>query len=271
VSSPRAQPDSRKRFNLPRGTWVGGVIVVLLVLLFAVSSGWSGTLLAIALVGVFTGFYAALSGRRSWALIASRKIGAAIVVLCFVVLFVGAGIAPHPKVVDESSAQTNSAKPQPARTAPAPSSTPTPTPAPIVVGDASSQAAAAAQATLVSEGFAVQMVDTDGTAVSDPSGLIVVDEVPPAGSSESPGSSIVLTLGQPSIAPAPAPAPAPAAPVPAAPAPVVPASPAGPLVTPGAFCPDADQGEIGHSSTGKTYTCGGHGADANGHLHWNTD
>ncbi|WP_254629852.1 G5 domain-containing protein [Curtobacterium sp. Csp2] len=72
------------------------------------------------------------------------------------------------------------------------------------------------------------------------------------------------------VAPAPAPAPAaPAQQAPAAPAPVQQA-PAPGVITPGAFCADAQNGAVAQSSTGKSYRCGGKGPDANGHLHWNT-
>jgi hypothetical protein len=64
------------------------------------------------------------------------------------------------------------------------------------------------------------------------------------------------------------PAPKKAAPKKAAPKKSAPSSHL--LVVPGAFCPNADKGVVGHSSKGKSYKCGGHGADANGHLHWNT-
>lgn len=72
------------------------------------------------------------------------------------------------------------------------------------------------------------------------------------------------------VAPAPAPvAPAPAQQAPAAPAPAQQAPAAG-VITPGAFCADAQNGAVAQSSTGKSYRCGGKGPDANGHLHWNT-
>ncbi|GAA3888007.1 hypothetical protein GCM10022381_32420 [Leifsonia kafniensis] len=67
---------------------------------------------------------------------------------------------------------------------------------------------------------------------------------------------------EPAPAPAPEPAPAPApepAPAPA-PAPAV-------NVHPGGFC--SNPGETGVADNGRTYTCGGKGADANGKFHWN--
>ncbi|WP_083881970.1 G5 domain-containing protein [Curtobacterium sp. B8] len=58
------------------------------------------------------------------------------------------------------------------------------------------------------------------------------------------------------------------APAPAAQEPSVPQGHA--LITPGAFCADAENGVVAQAANGRSYTCGGHGPDANGHLHWNT-
>jgi hypothetical protein len=62
--------------------------------------------------------------------------------------------------------------------------------------------------------------------------------------------------------PAPAPEPEPAAEPEPAPAP----APAG-NVNPGGFC--SSPGETGVADNGRTYTCGGKGADKNGRYHWN--
>ncbi|MFH5878206.1 hypothetical protein [Arthrobacter sp. NA-172] len=40
-------------------------------------------------------------------------------------------------------------------------------------------------------------------------------------------------------------------------------------IIPGAFCPNADVGMQGVAANGRTYICGGKGADKNGHYHWN--
>jgi hypothetical protein len=42
------------------------------------------------------------------------------------------------------------------------------------------------------------------------------------------------------------------------------------LITPGAFCADAQDGAVAQAANGRSYQCGGKGPDANGHLHWNT-
>lgn len=116
-------------------------------------------------------------------------------------------------------------------------------------------------------------------------------------SSPSPEAPTTAAAAPPSatpvaVVPAPA-APAPAAPAPAvqapavqAPAPVVPAAPVAPAdpgpaaqppaapntvqgIIPGAFCPNADVGMQGIAANGRSYVCGGKGADKNGHYHWN--
>lgn len=67
----------------------------------------------------------------------------------------------------------------------------------------------------------------------------------------------VTTIGT-YVAPPPAPAPAPE-----------PSQPDLGLITPGAFCADAQNGAVAQAANGRSYQCGGKGADANGHLHWN--
>ncbi|RII90922.1 hypothetical protein DZF98_10690, partial [Clavibacter californiensis] len=69
-------------------------------------------------------------------------------------------------------------------------------------------------------------------------------------------------------APAPAPvAPAPA-PAPAAPAPE-PAQQTG-LIGPGTYCSPSQVGQVAQAANGRSYKCGGKGADRNGDFHWNT-
>lgn len=71
------------------------------------------------------------------------------------------------------------------------------------------------------------------------------------------------------VAPAPAAAPAvQPAPVAAPPAAAPAAQPT--TIVPGAFCPDAQVGAVQQAANGRSYQCGGKGADANGHFHWNT-
>ncbi|WP_193750461.1 G5 domain-containing protein [Curtobacterium luteum] len=65
----------------------------------------------------------------------------------------------------------------------------------------------------------------------------------------------VTTIGT-YVAPAPAPAPK------------VPEQHS--FITPGAYCASAESGVVAQAANGRSYQCGGHGADANGRLHWNT-
>ncbi|MCU1526292.1 MAG: hypothetical protein JWP75_55 [Frondihabitans sp.] len=41
-------------------------------------------------------------------------------------------------------------------------------------------------------------------------------------------------------------------------------------ITPGAYCAAADVGQVAQAANGRSYKCGGKGADANGDYHWNT-
>lgn len=84
-----------------------------------------------------------------------------------------------------------------------------------------------------------------------------------------------VTVAPPASSPAPVPKPAPKpAPAPAPkpapkPAPAPPPKAVSPII-PGAFCANADRGKTGIAANGKAYVCGGKGADANGHYHWNS-
>lgn len=138
---------------------------------------------------------------------------------------------------------------------------------------------------------------------SDLTGWVVVSESPAPGTSVTSSQTIHLVLAPapltatpsptarttptstptatpspvPSTPSAPAPPAAPAQPAaPAAPAqPAAPAPPPAPApatepIIPGAFCSDSQVGQVAQAANGKSYRCGGKGADASGHYHWNT-
>lgn len=65
-------------------------------------------------------------------------------------------------------------------------------------------------------------------------------------------------------------APAPPAPTPAPAPDPAPEGQAPGLITPGAFCSDAQNGAVAQAANGRSYQCGGKGPDSNGHLHWNS-
>jgi len=96
-------------------------------------------------------------------------------------------------------------------------------------------------------------VETDRVAVHKEITRAAVTEVTAVGSYVAPPAPVE----QAPAAPAPAPAPAEQA-------------PAQGLITPGAFCADAQNGTVGQAANGRSYRCGGKGPDGNGHLHWNT-
>ncbi len=150
----------------------------------------------------------------------------------------------------------------------------------------------------------VAITTEDGSdAPSDLTGWVVVDESPRPGSTVDASQTIHLVVALPhapaqssspsappvvpvpAATPTPTPAPPPAQPL-VQPAPAQPAAPAAPAapappppppapapvsgaIMPGAFCSDAQVGQVGVAANGRSYTCGGHGADANGHYHWN--
>ncbi len=96
-------------------------------------------------------------------------------------------------------------------------------------------------------------VETDRSQVSRTVTKAPVTEVTAVGSYVAP------------VPAAPAPAPAPADPAPEEQAPAQSQD----FITPGAFCADAQAGVVAQAANGNSYTCGGKGPDANGHLHWN--
>lgn len=216
------------------------------------------------------------------------KAKASVVVAIAAVIWVG-GVSTAGAVVGAAvtSASQDTAAPRAVAdvaTTPTPSATPTPTPTPTPVVEVSEVSKdfpihfrkttiddptlAKGQTRLQTAGVdgvltrtyrvtTTDGVETDRVQVSRTVSTAPVPEVTAVGSYVEP-------------APAPAaPAPAPAAPAPA-PAPVEQApAPSQDFITPGAFCADAQAGVVAQAANGNSYTCGGKGPDANGHLHWN--
>lgn len=264
----------------PRGwrptlsTWLLGS-AVLIVLIASVSTGGVGGLLIwLGLVGLGTMLYVAVSKRPSWAgLPRSRAFGAVGAAAALVVLLVGSGVygATHPASSSAPSvaSATNAVHASSAASTPRPSSTR------IAFADLTGDAGPDVQTQLAQSGYRVVFETADGSAVTpDLGGMSVVSQDPPAGTPLAAGATVHVVLAPtatPSPTPAPVVVPAPAAPPAPPPAPVqkAPAPPAASAVSPGAFCPNAQMGQSGVAANGRTYICGGKGADANGHYHWN--
>ncbi|WP_233550138.1 PASTA domain-containing protein [Clavibacter lycopersici] len=273
----------------PAATWIVATVAALVILLSSAGGGYRGMFVSLGLVALAAALYTVVFGRRGFVpALTSRPRGTATAVGAVLLLIIGAalpagasGSAPAPALAAATSAS------------PSPTPTPTASPTPVVhvVEDVSAKSATDARTLLREAGYVVQYVLESGVVPSVTDGMTVKSQSPVAGSRVDTGSTVTLTLlapaptptPEPTVAPTVAPAPVqqPAAPAPA-PAPVAPApapAPAAPapepaqqtgLIIPGAFCSNADIGNVAQAANGRSYKCGGKGPDANGKNHWNT-
>jgi Protein of unknown function (DUF1524)/Protein of unknown function (DUF2510) len=86
-------------------TWIVGAVVLVFVLIFLLMDGVHGLAVTIAWAAILTGIYALISGRRSWALIHSRRV-AGIVIAASIALFVASSAIPEPNAVMQSAASS---------------------------------------------------------------------------------------------------------------------------------------------------------------------
>jgi hypothetical protein len=267
------------RWKPTRSTWIVGAVVLLVLVIGGFSGGFGDVLIMLSFAALATGIYVVLTRRPSWArLPRSRPIGAAIAGGAVVLLIVGSIVtaAAHP-----ASDAVTKAAPTPSLVPASVRPTPTKS-ASFALDSYTGQVEEDVSDALLSQGIRVTVRTTDGsTPPDDLSGWVIVSENPAPGTAVSEGQRVVLTVEPaatptPTAAPIPPAAPAPvqpAAPAPRAPAPRAPApapAPATGTVVPGGFCSPSDVGHVGVASNGHSYTCGGKGADASGHYHWNT-
>jgi hypothetical protein len=257
-------------------TWVIGLVALLVSGIAWISSGFGAFLIFLALFVIPTAIVALVHKSPTWLNFRKGMVAPWLVIaIAVVTLFVGSGISGATNPATERLAIADT----------------------IELADYTDSSGLNASSELDSAGLTVEMVTEDGSpAPSDWSGWKVVSQVPAPGTPLPPDATVTITLRAPKITTATVPSPsaippsappaeaAPAAPaprgivppvpapVPAAPVPPVPAPAPAPaiLITPGAFCADAENGVVRPAANGKSYKCGGHGADANGHLHWNT-
>lgn len=113
-------------------TWVVGGLVALFLLVFLLSSGLAGLLVAAGIAAMITGFYVLATGRGSWLRLPSgRKFGAILLAAAFVVTMAGGALAP-PRPTSDSSALTLSSETQGGTGDDAPvTATPTPKATPV--------------------------------------------------------------------------------------------------------------------------------------------
>jgi hypothetical protein len=199
-NSPRIRPTL--------STWIVGVIALGFLVLFTVTNGVAGFLTSLALVAFITGLYVAISGRQSWALIRSRRVGGIIAAAGLVLFFVGFALAS----LTAGPPQTQPS-PHPSYSAARPTPSPTPTPTAATLDDYTGQPAIDAQTALNEQGFLVSLRDQDGAVVSDATGWIVQSQSPLAGNTEPTGTTVTLVITPPASTTTPAP-PAPPAPNP---------------------------------------------------------
>ncbi|WP_317232604.1 PASTA domain-containing protein, partial [Clavibacter capsici] len=273
----------------PATTWVVTSVVALTVLIITAMGGFGGMFISLGLVALATGLYPLLTGRRSWIpALATRPRSSATAAGAILLLVMGAVVPVAASTPGPRQAEAISASASPT---PSPTPTPSATPTPIVhvVEDVSTKSATDARSLLREAGYVVQYVLESGEVPSSTDGMTVTSQSPTPGSRVDTGSTVTLTLlapapaptVEPTVAPAPAPAPVapaprPAAPAPApaapAPAPAAPAPAPAPqtrLVGPGTYCSPSEVGVVAQASNGRSYKCGGKGADDNGDFHWN--
>jgi hypothetical protein len=282
-------PDvTTKTTKAGASTWIVGGLVSLVFLIAMLNGSFGALFICAGIVGLLTGLYVFIFNRRSWVrVLPSRRAGAYTAALAIVAIVVGAAISPAPVSGGGTVALPSQSMPSGAPVSDQ------------LVSDMAGKTSAEAGRRLESSGFDVDYVTEDGVSVDAGDDWLVTSQTPEAGTKVPAGARVTLTMEAPSeeppavaVAPTPlpappvaSPAPAPAAPAPiaapapapapiAAPAPApiaAPApAPAPAAVVPGAFCPDALVGSSGVAANGRTYICGGKGADANGKHHWNT-
>lgn len=284
-AAPNAVLTDTRPSRHPATTWVIAAAVALAVLITTAIGGFGGMFVSVGLVALITALYPLFTGRRSWVpALATRPRNSATAAGAILLLIIGAAVpvaalAPGPRQADAISA---SASPTPTAT---PTPTVTPTPVVHVVEDVNAKSATDARALLREAGYVVQYVLETGGVPSVTDGMTVKSQNPVAGSRTAAGSTVTLTLlalaptptPEPTVAPTVAPAPQPAAPAPAPVAPAPAPAPAAPApapaqqtggINPGGFC--SSVGAVAQADNGRSYKCGGKGADASGRYHWNT-
>ena len=116
-------PRRRGGFRPTLSTWIVGAVVLLVLIIGGTTGGVPGVLIFLGLAGLVTALYVVVTGRRSWALIPTRKIGAIALAASLVAVISGGVTLDSPDSV-VAKAPITSATPSATPTA-----TPTPTPA----------------------------------------------------------------------------------------------------------------------------------------------
>jgi hypothetical protein len=164
TQAPAATPvaATQKRSKLTLTTWILGGLVAFFSLMYAIVGGFPAILVILGMAALVTGVYA-ISGRRPWVSVPTRKT-AAIALAASLVLFISGGVAAAATGVSEApvAAQvTTSATPTPT-----PTPTPTTTPGPAFSEEAPVDPATVSAPTEVASVVAVDTSSTNTTALA---------------------------------------------------------------------------------------------------------
>ncbi|MCU1558639.1 MAG: hypothetical protein JWN09_2634 [Microbacteriaceae bacterium] len=96
--APNQVPQSDRRVKPVVSTWIVAGIAVILLISGTATSGFPGFLIMLGFIGLITALYSLATGRKSWALIPSRKIAAVVLAGCLVTTGVGGAIARGPSL-----------------------------------------------------------------------------------------------------------------------------------------------------------------------------
>ena len=182
--SMRASPNSRTgrpqrhvSFNPALSTWLVGGVVLFVLVLGTIVGGIPGLLIFLGLAGMATALYVVVTGRRSWAMLPTRKIGAIALAASLVAVMVGGLTADSPDNV-VAQAPISSATPV-AKPSVKPSAKPTPKPTPTPVASFTEESAADPETVVASDvDAAVVVADTD---VTNTTALTLLASVPVKG------------------------------------------------------------------------------------------
>ncbi|WP_241979055.1 hypothetical protein [Cryobacterium sp. Hh7] len=160
----------------------------MLLLVAASTSGFSGLFLTIGSIGAFTSIYVLTTGRRSWAVIPTRKIASVVLAGALVAVFVGSSLAPAS--FDANLASTSA---QPTATA-TPSATPSPTPSPTPLAFTVEAPTDPATSTPAPDAASIVLADTSGT---DTTAVALLATLPIKGARPRPATTAAAASARP--------------------------------------------------------------------------
>ena len=162
-TSPTPPPASpRTRWFRPTlSTWIGGALIAGLLLIAAISGGIVSLLVIAGVVGLITGLYVVVTGRRSWASVPTRSIGAIAMAGSLMLMVMGGTTGLVLSAVDSLSTASSGpiASPTP-KLKPTPKPIPTPSPTARFTDE---DPADPATTTAPAETASVVIIDTDAT------------------------------------------------------------------------------------------------------------